>query len=77
MSSELENRQRLTGLIYELNHFTVEQIAKEYRQASTDENLALGGLQSIRGYLKDLAQLGALRQENGVYSVSGYGENKY
>jgi hypothetical protein len=71
----MNNRLKLANLIYSMDSFTEKDLIDKYR-----ENIVspyLGELQSIKEYLWDLRQFGTLRYEEGVYSVAGFGENRY
>jgi hypothetical protein len=63
-----KNREKLSDLIFELQEFTEEQLKQAFNQRCQG-NAKIGRLQTVRGYLGDLCEFGALRFEAGRYYV--------
>ena len=61
-----ENRRRLADLIFETRSFTERELVERFL-VQNQGDIAIDGVQTIHGYLLDLAELGALTYERGVY----------
>lgn len=63
-----ENRKLLSGIVYgKKKRFTAEEIIAEYK--AIQGNAIIDGLESIRGFLRGLVELGGLRPDGGGYVV--------
>lgn len=67
----VENRARLSRLIYSLGAFTEDELLYRFRQEQQGDIVIDGG-QTIRDYLRELASIGALTFEYDRYSVEGF-----
>lgn len=76
----IHNKVKLIGLIYSMNRFTERELSERYYALTNNGNgqsISIGGLHSIKSYLRDLTEFGTLRYEKGFYQVAQYGENRY
>ena len=67
----VENRYRLSELIYDLGVFTSNELVEAFRK-SQDGGIAIDGGQTIRDYLDELSAIGVLRYEYDLYTVVGH-----
>lgn len=63
-----DNRRLVSNLIYTRRTFTAEEIIQAYK--AIRGNAIVDGFESIRGFIRGLEEMGALRQEGGKYVVN-------
>lgn len=64
------NREKLVDLVYDLRTFGEQEIVEVFKKQQNGD-IVIDGSQTVKQYLRDLREQGALQYDHGKYSIPG------